>query len=286
MTKPVTITVRGNDHRGGDAPTVEDLLCQIEDFVFTLREVEQAIDENNGEEIDWRVTNVTMNSPLCIEVTPTPKNEAMNIEARANKVVKSTAVGIEQLLTDGDRPVYFSDKIIQRVGNVFERVANGLAGTEIDFGEYDGAPKINATPEMARNVVKKLTKFKKSTPQPHRELGSLEGFIAKVELDGFNQPLIWLKSRIDGQLVKCVAGEGGLDRIGHYQVSEVLKGFRVRVHGLILYKDMEQINQIEVEDVHVFEDDEKLPNFEDVVAPNFTDGLEASEYLKEIHGDG
>ena len=45
MTKPIKVTVSGTDYRGGDAPTVEDLLAQIKDFVHVLREVEDAVSD-------------------------------------------------------------------------------------------------------------------------------------------------------------------------------------------------------------------------------------------------
>lgn len=285
MAKPIKITVIGDDHRGGDAPTVEDLLSQIQDFVHVLRDVEEAVSEEGKEEIVWRVTNATKNSPLTFEVTPTPRQHAMNIDARAAKVIQATAYGFEQLAKTGDRPAFFTDKVLDRAAKVYQRVTNGLASTSVDFGDYN-APALSANPNKARSVVRNLAAVKRAVPLVHRELGSLEGYISKVELDGFGRPIVWLKSRLDGQVVKCVSDEKGLDRIGHFEVSEVLKGMRVRVHGLLHYKDLEQIGTIEVEGVHVFEDDKNLPDYNDIVSPNFTGGLEASEYLKEIRGDG
>lgn len=285
MSKPIKITVIGNDHRGGDAPTVEDLLSQIQDFVYVLREVEEAVSDESKEEIVWRVTNATKNSPLTFEVTPTPRQHAMNIDARAAMVIQATAKGFEQLARTGERPAYFTDKVVDRAAKVYQRVTNGLAVTAVDFSAYEDAPALRATPESARNMARNLEATKRPVLIAHRELGSLEGFIVKVELDGFGRPIVWLKSRLDGQIIKCISDDKGLDRIGHFEVSEVLKGLRVRVHGLLHYKDPEQISSIDVEGVHVFEPDENLPNFEDIVSPNFTNGLEASDYLKEIRGD-
>lgn len=285
MTKPIRITVSGTDHRGGDAPTVEDLLAQIQDFVFVLREVEEAVSGGGPDEIVWRVTNASKNSPLTFEVTPTPKRHAMNIDLRAVKVVQATARGFAQLARTGERPPYFTDQVVDRATKVYARVGNGLATTVVDFSDYDDAPNLNATRENAREVTRKLDAVKRPAPIAHRELGSLEGFISKVELDGFGRPLVWLKSRLDGQIVKCIASDKGLDRIGHFEVSEVLKGMRVRVHGLINYKDIEIIASIDVEGVHVFEPDGNLPDHHKIVSPNFTNGLEASEYLERLHSD-
>ncbi|MCZ4281189.1 hypothetical protein O4H49_10400 [Kiloniella laminariae] len=286
MSKPIKITVSGTDHRGGDAPTVEDLLAQIQDFVFVLHGVEDAVSDGEPNEIVWRVTNATKNSPLTFEVTPTPRKHAMNVDRRAEKVVQATAKGFRQLYETGERPAYFTDQVVDRAAKVYERVTNGLSTTIVDFCGYDDAPIFEASPDKAREVARKLDVAKRPAAIAHRELGSLEGFISKVELDGFGRPLVWLKSRMDGQLVKCISDAKGLDRIGHFEVSEVLKGLRVRVHGLLHYKDLEQIASIEVEGVHVFEPDNKLPNHDEIIAPNFTDGVEASEYLRRLHSDG
>ena len=101
MTKPIKITVSGTDHRGGDAPAVEDLLAQIKDFVYVLREVEDAVSDTGGE-IVWRVTDASKNSPLTIEVTPTPKQHAMNIDERVEKVVRATAMGFQKIAQTGE----------------------------------------------------------------------------------------------------------------------------------------------------------------------------------------
>ncbi|MCV2892451.1 hypothetical protein [Lentibacter sp. XHP0401] len=286
MTKPIKITVSGTDHRGGDAPTVEDLLSQIQDFVYVLREVESAVSDTSSSEIVWRVTNATKNSPLTIEVTPTPKQHAMNIDMRAEKVVRATALGFQKIAQTGERPPFFTDQVLDRAAKVYARVTNGLATTVVDFGAYEDAPILNATPSAARDIVKRLDAAKRPAPISHRELGSLEGFISKVELDGFGRPIVWLKSRLDGQVVKCISDEDGLDRIGHFEVSEVLKGLRVRVHGMMHFKDLEQITSIDVDGVHVFEADAGLPDYASIVAPDFTGGLEASEYLEELRRDG
>lgn len=286
MTKPIRITVTGDDHRGGDAPTVEDLLSQIQDFVHVLREVEEAVSEGGPEEIVWRVTNATKNSPLTFEVTPTARRHAMNIDGRAAMVVQATARGFRHLYRTGERPRYFNDQVIDRAAKVYARVTNGLATTKVDFSEYEDSPEFVATPETAREVAPKLEAVKRPAPVAHRELGSLEGYISRVELDGYGRPLVWLKSRLDGQVIKCIAADRGLDRIGHLEVSEVLKGMRVQVHGLINYKDLETISSIEVDGVHVYEPDDNLPHFRDIVSPNFTNGVEASAYLERLRIDG
>ncbi|MFC4671517.1 hypothetical protein ACFO5X_23390 [Seohaeicola nanhaiensis] len=286
MANPIKITIKGSSFLGGDAPTVEDLLSQIQDLVAILRGVEDAVAEGRGEEIEWRITDATQNSPLTFEVTPFPRQHAMNVDSRAQTVIAATAVGIKKLAEGGPRPLYFSDSVISKVERVFERVTNGLMETTVDVSEYDSAPMISATKATARSALVNLHRFRAPEPISYRELGSVEGYIAKVELDGHRRPIIWLRHRLDGQMVKCVSRERGLDRIGHYEVAEVLKGLRVQVFGMIAYKDLEKISSVEVEGVHVFPEEVDLPDIGDIVAPGFTDGVEAVEYLRRLREDG
>lgn len=286
MAEPIKIIVRGTDHGDGDAPTVEDLLSQIQDFVSVLHGVESAVAEDGKKEIVWRVTNATKSSPLTFEVTPYPKKHAMNIDQRASMVVSATATGLQQIATTGERPMYFTDQVVEKAERVYTRVMNGLAETVVDFSAYEDAPILRVDKQTAQQSVDRILELRKPRPVAHRELGSLEGHIAKVELDGFDRPIVWLKSRLDRQLVKCVASDSGLDRIGHLKVAKVFQGLRVRVHGLLNYKSLEQVASIDVEGIHVFEPDSELPDAATIVSPNFTCGVEASAYLEALREDG
>lgn len=271
---------------GEDAPTVEDLLAQIQDFVGVLKGVEEAISDDGKKEIVWRVTNVTRNSPLSFEITPFPKSHAMNIERRAEQVVVYTAQGFHALATGSGRPAYFSDALVEKVEKVYDRVTNGLAKTAVDFSNYVDAPPIEISKQTVANSVSAIQVFRAPQPIPHKELGSVEGTITRVELDGHQRPVLWLRSRLDGQTVKCIAVGGALDRIGHYEIGEILKGMRITVYGVVNYKDLEDIGSVDVDGVHVFADDSELPGFADIVSPGFTNGLEASEYLGALRIDG
>lgn len=281
MAKPITFTIKGVDRFGVDAPTVEDLLGQIGTWIDVLRGVEAAIVGSDKPELVWRVTDVRKNSPLTFEVTPFSNTYGMDIEQRAQNVVFTTAEGVRQLVETGERPMYFTEQTVGRIEKVFSRVANGLRETMVDFSEY-GAPNFDAKSEKAELTIERIRSTKTVAPVPYRELGSIEGFINKVELDGYGRPIVWLRDRLGGQDVKCISDQNGLSRIGHLEVSEVLKGLRVRVFGILNYKDFERLVSINVEDVHVFDSDEDLPRHEDIVDPQFTGGLESKEYLEAL----
>ena len=286
MAKPITISIEGKYTDGRDAPTVEDLLNQVQDFVSILHQVEAAFADDGSQELVWLVTNATRNSPITLEVTPVPSTFGMNVDRRAANVIDATARGLYKLSESSEPPVYFNDAAIASAERVNSRVTNGLATTTIDFREYERAPIIELTPENAIQAISNIKKNRSPKPIAYRELGSIEGYIARIEIDGFGRPLIWIRTRLDNELVKCVSRNHGLDRIGHLEVSEVLKGLRVLVHGNIHYRDLEEIRDIDTEGVQIFPPDHALPDKDAIVSPNFTSGIEASEYLRALREDG
>ena len=286
MAQPIKITIAGTDTDGEDAPTVEDLLSQILDFVFILHGVERAVAGDGREELVWRVTNATKSSPLTFEVTPFPKAYGMNIDRRATTVVEATAKGLAQISECDDRPAHFTDDVVDKAERINSRVFNGLSETKIDFSNYGDTGQIIVTQDIAKRTVDHIANFREPASVRYRELGSIEGFIARVEIDGYGRPLVWIRSRLDNQFIKCISSDGGLDRIGHFEVAEVLRGLRVRVFGTISYRNIEQIEKIEAERVQVFAADHELPDRDSIVSPNFTSGVESSEYLKALREDG
>ena len=286
MTEPIKIIIRGTNTEGTDAPTVEDLLNQIQDFVSVLRGVEGAIADGAKNEIVWRVTDASKNSPLTFEVTPFSKSHAVNVDTRAQAVINATSLGFQSLAQGTDRPMYFSDALIAKTEKIFERVANDLSATTVDLAGYHEAPDIQVDKVAANIALKNVREIRNPATIPYRELGSVEGFISKVELDGHKRPIVWMRHRIDGQMVKCITKGAALDRIGHYEVAEVLKGMRIQVFGVIYYKDIDKIDHVDVDGIHVFDADDQLPSIRDIVDSNFTGGVEASKYLRGLREDG
>ena len=281
MAKPIKIKILGTDHQGIDAPGVEDLLAQIQDFVFVLTGVEKNL-KIEGKEILWRLTDVSRNSPYIFEITPFPKKPENNIDHFVDSVVRYTAMGMNNLATKGERPDKFTDDVIQKTEKIYQRVTNGLAETEVDFSYFDIPEKLLVSKDNAKKLVESINHIREIS---YRELGSLEGYIIKVELDSNQRPIVSLKSRLDGKMVRCVSSKETLDRIGDYRVKEVLSRMRVRVHGIIIYKSPGLISKIEVDKFEEFKPDQELPDTNEIVFPDFTKGVESSTFLKELRKD-
>jgi hypothetical protein len=280
MAAPIKITVRGTDANGHDAPTVEDLLGQIEDFVQILLGLERAMAQDGQGQIAWRFTNITKNSPLVFEITPFPRQHAMNIDDRVKQVVSYASAGFNMLAQTGERPAYFSEAMIGKAEKIYARVTNGLAETTIDFGDAQAVPPITISPQNAVAFADHRAKLRMPLPGPYRELGSVEGFVVKVEKDGYGRPIIWLRTRLDQQTVKCVADGDALSRIGHLAIEDVWAGVRIRVFGELTYKTLGQLEKIKADAVQFFESDQALPSIEAIVDPHFARGVESVAYLR------
>ncbi len=281
-TRPLQLVVSGKAAEN-DAPTVEDLLGQLRDFVMVLHDVERAIASDNGGEIEWRVTNARRNSPLALEITPFPKHFGMNIDRRAIEVREHTARGLAILRQTGERPTYFSDDALASASRLFTRVTNGLATTEIDFGE--GLPPVALTSETARLAAANVARALGPAERPYRELGSVEGYFNSLKRDRRDRPLLYIRARATGETVRCVVRGAALREVERHQIGDVWKpGRRMLVTGVIRFKEPGRIEEIVASDVRLLRDRSKQPRVEDIIDRDFTAGLSSEAYLEAIRG--
>ncbi len=154
MSSPIHFSICGRDAET-DAPTVEDLLAQVGDYIAIMRGVEEALADDGSSEIEWRITNAKKSSPLEFEITPFSRRHGFNIEKRARQVKEHTAEGLALLATRAERPIYFTESVLEKAEHLFKRVTNGLSLTKI---EYDSDIQVvEITPATGHSAV--LNKF-------------------------------------------------------------------------------------------------------------------------------
>jgi hypothetical protein len=279
MTEPIRLTIRAQNAET-DSPTVEDLLAQIGDWNSILRGVEEAIAEDGASEIEWRVTGASKNNPLSFELTPFPRRHGMNIERRTKQVKEGISSGLSVLRSKPERPSYFTEQVLERAERLFERVTNGLSLTRIEFG--DDFPTIEITPSQAKLAARNITAVRKPKEKPYREIGSIEGILHGVERDGYGRPLLWVKLRLSGETIKCIARGSAQTEVEHHEIADIWKSRRVRVFGTIYYKAPGQITQVESDAVQFLRPREELPRASEIVDENFTGSLKSEEYLERL----
>src|SRR5665213_1740188 len=273
MADPIKVVVRASDTSGTDAPTVDDLLGQLRDFVDVLRGVEKAL-ETDGSQIDWRVTNVSKNSPLSFELTPYAKDRAAFVDQRAARVERATSEGLLALRRGVERPPYFTNDVLPKAHKLYERVTNGLADTEIVFPA--GLERVAIDREGASEVTQTERARATKAATPYRELGSLEGYFARAELDGHGRPVLWFRHRIDDAMVKAVANGPAIRQLEQTRLGEVWSGVRLRVYGTIHYKAPGAIDHVNADFLEVI-NETGLPGLDDIIDEGFASGLTTEE---------
>ncbi len=279
MTAPIRFSISGQSAET-DAPTVEDFVSQIEDWFSILRGVEEAIAEDGIREIEWRVTGASKSSPLAFELTAFPRRHGVDIEHRTLEVKKYVAGGMSMLGSKAERPSFFTEPVLEKAGKLFERVTNGLNLTKIEFG--DNVPDIEITPATAWAAATNITSVREPRQKPYREIGSIEGTLQRVQRDGYGRPLLYVKSRLAGEPVKCVARDDARSEVERHEIADIWKNRRVRVFGVIHYRALGHITQLDADAVHFLRAKEELPRPSDIVDENFTGGLKSEEYLEKL----
>jgi hypothetical protein len=279
MTEPIRIKIEGGAPET-DAPTVDDLLDQVRDYVAILEGVEAAIGRAEPSLV-WRVTGATKNSPLVMELTPFPKEFGTDISRRDREVREATARGLFALRATGERPIYFDDGVLEKAEQVFRRVTNGLSSSSLDVGE--GVETVVITPVDARAGVTAAQQLRKPAEKPWTELGSLECRLRSLEVDGRGPKVMRVISRIDNQEVKVFLAGDALVAVERREVHELWdSGQRLRLYGSITYKAPGRIGTMIADAVEFVPHAADLPTTEDIIDPDFTGGLSSEEYLRRL----
>jgi len=275
----VTIRIRARSAET-DAPTAEDLLEQVGDYLEVLKGVEAALAEDGQNAIDWRVVNASKSSPLQIELGSFSRQYAVNIDRRSHAVVRQTAEGFARLRDQAERPPFFTDRVLSRARRIFERVTNGLDLSEVNFG--DDLPPLVVTPEIAARATSNVNRALSPVDKPYREIGSIDGIIEGAERDRRGRRVLNLRHRLTGDTVKCFLSGNALEEIQDHQIGDVYRGRRLRVFGTIYYRGLGRINEVHVTEAEFVKPKTDIPTIDDVLDDDFTGGLRTEEYLDRL----
>lgn len=282
MANAVTVTIIGPADPTVDAPTVDDLFGQIRDFVGILRDVERAVDVDGPENLVWRVTDASMNSPIRFELTPYGTGPAAAVVARAAMVEGTALAGLRALRRGDPRPPYFSDEAISKAQRLHNRTRNGLSGTLVTIeGEVEPVVIDRAA---ARDFEKTMVRAQALESIPYTEMGCVEGFVTKPELDGHQRAILRFKARLGGQEIKAFARDNAFRQVEALTLYDVWHGVRVRVYGKISYKSLGEIEHINATGIEVLDKDD-LPGIGDILDSKFTGGLRTEDFLRELRRD-
>lgn len=278
--KPIWILVGGSSRHTGSAPTIDDLLDQIRDFVYILHTVESGC--LRRKKLRWLVTNASKQSPFTLELTPESTVDGLKVEGRVSRIAAIVGSTFNDFVHTGRRSNKISEPVVERIEKIVDRTTNGLATFQVDFSEYQKDCNIYVDKRKARGYEKIGELEQDWYGAPRWEKGSMEGYTKGVTTDRRGTAVLKLQSRLKGNIVNCVDSDGGLEKIGGVKVREILDGMRIRVDGLLHYTNLDDIDRIKVERVAIFPPNSDLPDLEFLPPTNITNGIDAVEYLRKL----
>ncbi|MCC2981269.1 hypothetical protein [Sphingomonas sp. IC4-52] len=281
MATTVEISIAGRED--ADAPLLGDLIEQIQDFFAMLNGVTETLTGDAIERFDWKVVGLSKNSParITVEAIPLPgHSDGPQIAERAREI---TVGGLRQLIAKGERPLYFSDNVIEAADRFLRRMTRQLSATTVGSSDAE-ATEVTVGTVAAIEALRHVEIVREAEPvHPYRELGSFEGYIQNVGTDGWQRPFIIVKSRVTGADVKCYLSGEALRALEDEPVAQVVwRNRRVTAVGVLKYRSVGRLSQAEVTRLDFADPDESLPQLKDIIDLGFTDGLSSHEYLERV----
>jgi len=144
---------------------------------------------------------------------------------------------------------------------------------------------LDVTTPVAHRAAKN-TRFVLQPPnKPYEEIGSIEGFAKSIDTDGYGRQLLWVKHRLTGEVVKCIATGSALSELESHKIGDVWRGRRIQVYGTLYFKGLGQLSHMDATRIKFLRDRAELPDIEEILDERFTGGLRSEDYLDRIrHG--
>lgn len=278
MGKRITFSISGRGPET-DAPTVADLVDQLRDYFDLLGIIEETLADDSQSAIQWRVIQASMNSPLSFTIEAFARQYAVNVDRRADVVVKHTLAGLHQLQVTAERPPRFPERALQKAERIFERVTNGLDQTLISADQL-GFPAVDLTPSTARIAAKNVRALLQPAGRAYKEIGSIEGYVQSVDEDGRGRRIVQLKHRLTGDTVKCFVSGEAEQEFAQREIRDVWRHQRVSCFGTIHFKAPGLFNYLEASKVRFLRTRSELPDVDDIIDPNFTGGMLTEDFLE------
>lgn len=148
---------------------LDQFISVVENTLNALAAIETSVGHHSKRRVHWRISHVSLNSPLVLTVFP----EAEDEPALGREVVSAYTRGLRQIeQSDGARPPYFTDEALEATKRLVSNLNAGIQ--RITFVGTDDAP-VSPTQRTAANVDALL-------PKQHVELGTIDGRLESISI--------------------------------------------------------------------------------------------------------
>lgn len=271
LTSP-TITLRVAGQAG--EIDVEAFLAVFKLTIAVLQELNKEASEFGAPNLQWRITAAGMSSPFFATMHGVGISPEAN--ALAPRVVQAFVSGIGQLGQADTCPRLFTESALRSTNHLARTFARGI--TRIEFSSNgDVAVADQAVAENAERALRKIELENAKRAGRYVEYGELEGQMKELsELAGRDK--IVIADDLTGKKTPCYfRGEA---------LEEKARGAwkrRVVVTGEITVdRQTGDPVGVLVDEIRVLGGRSELPQIDDLVGMDISDGLESSEYVRSL----
>ncbi len=231
----------------------------------------------------WKLVSVSMNSPFGATAEAISYDPIINIDEAAGRQKSKLKRGMESVLKGVIPEEWTSDEGRKIVDRVLSRNKDGIGKTCIIVDFAKESKPIEVTPQLAisaRSEIHKSPFYLVAEEMPHRELGSIDGYLIAVG-SHYGKPAIQVKDRLTGEEIWCRVPDETVNSISKAMVlDDIWKHKRVTVSGSIQYEKNGTIGRIYDAQIELMVT--KEISLDEVRDASFTQGISPSEYLTKL----
>jgi hypothetical protein len=197
---------------------------------------------------------------------------------------RRTEEGLKDL-AKGNVPQWMRKRQRNAARRITKRFHHGIGRMALRTDEGSKSSFLLSRPLAARalNTLEKVDGIEEVAVPSHSSYGEVEGTLLGVGAY-YGKPALWV--RVNGyDVVRCIARQDRLDELGdEATLKEVWKHKRVRLIGRLSYAEGGKLEQMAVEEMHLFPD--SGVTLGQIIDPEFTGGMEPVEYLDRLLDGG
>jgi hypothetical protein len=241
--------------------SVSAFVSVVQNTLEILHGLDIAISENPSGVLEWRIAEVSLNSPLTMTIFAEAEDET----GVDRQVVSAYSEGLEHLDKDGETvPTYFNDALLEKARKLVSVLNDGVA--KIAFVSSWTDP-VEPSQRVAAHVDRLL-------PPDHEEWGSIEGKLEVLSIHGGASFNIW--NVISGARVTCRIPSEMLDE------AHAAFGKRTAVQGKIRYDRRGKPVSISVHHIRILREQSELPQSRDLEGIDITGGIDPVEHVRRL----
>ena len=261
--------------------SVADAMQQVIDLLRLYEEAENAI-ASEPDAFVWRLERASTNSPFTVVARAEGGDAAVDVDAHVRRVKSEVSAGVRGLVLHGHRPPWMGPAAISVASALFARTRNGIGRTEIESGPGEILTISRPQAERALSALEGMTAINVVADVSDREVwGEIQGVMVAAGRYR-NKPALQIKTDQYGffwcQLSNDLAEPFGAE----HTMSEVWEGQTLGVEGRLYYAKDGKLSWILATGVRVIDAVPPI-DLDSVLDPNFTAGLDPTEYLRQLH---